>query len=79
VTREDPNTRDPLDQQRLPLQGKTRTAVVAIVIIVLLILAAFFVGLRFSKPGKGILIVPDAPAGQGLSLGPTIHSPSSHV
>jgi hypothetical protein len=60
VTQEKQNTRDPLDQQQLPPQGKPRTAVVAIVIIVLLIVIAFFIGSRFSKPGRGFFLIPGA-------------------
>jgi hypothetical protein len=65
VIKENQNTPDPLEQQQLPAQGKSRTAVVAIVIIVLLIVIAFFIGSRFSKPGRGFFLIPGA-AGQAL-------------
>jgi hypothetical protein len=65
VTQEKQDTRDPLDQQQLPPQGKPRTAVVVIVIIVLLIVIAFFIGSTFSKPGRGFFLIPGA-AGHAL-------------
>ena len=54
----DPRSSSVIDQPKLPPQGRARTAVVSIAVVVLSIIALLFLGLWFSRPGEGVLVIP---------------------
>lgn len=61
AAQEDPQS-SVIDQQELPPQGRAGTAAIVIAVVALLIAAALFIGLRYSRPGGGMLLIPGGPA-----------------